>query len=117
MRLVPVALLCLLSACAVNRETFIRTDGQDIQRSAVLQQQREIDLAVCRGEAERASLSAGAQFAGIHEEIQRVKSSVEVGKGCMATRGYLSAPVEQAEVMRRQFEEAHRNRSQVAGSH
>lgn len=104
----------LLSSCAQNRTTFIRTDGQDIRSSVALQQQHQIDMEVCRGEAQRASLSAGASFAGIHEEIQRMKSTEAVGNGCMASKGYLNVPEEQAETIRQSFADTQKDRAKVA---
>ncbi|MDP3554821.1 hypothetical protein [Methylocystis sp.] len=87
----PILFLAILflAGCASPRH-FVRTDGQEIAGNAKLEQQKEIDLTVCRGDAEKANLQGSALSlaqAGAREDM-----ALSVFDGCMAQKGYLNRP-------------------------
>ena len=85
----------LLAGCAADqpKPLFIRADGKPVTGNPALETQFELDRAVCEGESNKANLSgvtlAGGGFAGAIAQAQRHSSALEVGRGCMAARGYL----------------------------
>jgi hypothetical protein len=94
-----LALAAILAGCAQQRFTFVRLDGKPVS-DPVLSSQFEVDRAVCAGDREKASLSgttfSGGGFAGMMARNERGQSADAVANGCMAQRGYLSVPEEQA---------------------
>jgi hypothetical protein len=79
---------------------WIRTDGQRITENPAFAQKFEVDKTVCEGEMQKANLS-GAQFCrGLADCIiqgqQRGSAVGIVGKGCMADRGYVLVPEDEA---------------------
>lgn len=89
----------LLSGCAAKM-TLVRADGQPIAGAAELAKAR-VSETICDGEAEKAKLSAGANyhlslFAFADEEIRRAQSASIVGKGCLASHGYFLVDASQA---------------------
>jgi hypothetical protein len=100
-----------LAACATPpppvEMVWIRTDGQRIQGNTALYQQGEIDRTICEGEAQRANLTSlspvetGRYTYGLdpNVEVQRRLASMDAIKGCMAQKGYLIAPADQADAM------------------
>lgn len=98
-------ILCLALASCVTQPSvpnvWVRTDGQTIRESAALVQQYEVDRTVCEGEMQKANLS-GTQFCrGVGDcmvsSIERNSSLAIVAKGCMAQKGYVLMPEDQAE--------------------
>jgi len=91
-----------VGACATGpRNIAVRTDGQAMRGNAALEQQYAIDAEICKGDAQKANLSAGTNYYGglvanISEDIRRGHVITDVAKGCMAGRGYLSVPETEA---------------------
>jgi hypothetical protein len=99
--ILPTVCAAALSGCATPVPMLlVRTDGQHITGNAALTQQMELDKTICRGEAEKAGLSAGTNYYGgvaaIGEEIRRDRSTNTVAEGCLAQRGYAWVPASQA---------------------
>jgi len=73
-----------LTACAHTPQLWTRADGKDITQNQLM-----ADQAACRGDTERANLSAGDN-AQIGSRMFGYSGSLEtVYEGCMASRGYL----------------------------
>lgn len=109
-----IALALTLGACthaAPPAMTWVRTDGQKASDNPALAQQGEIDKTVCIGDAQRVNLSAltpveTSRFSwGLDSNVesQRSQASMDAIKGCMAQKGYVLVPVDQAEAVREQF--------------
>lgn len=95
-------LTALLAGCASDPQmTFVRTDGQRGQGNPALEAQYLVDKAVCEGEAHKANMSgtifADGSLAGLAASSSRAREAKSVAVGCMAGRGYLSVPVEEAD--------------------
>lgn len=101
-----VALLCVafaLTACASQSQPhtiYLRADGQDIAGDPVLRQQFDMDQTICKGEQQKASLG-GKMLAGqgallISDAANRSEAAHQVGQGCMAQKGYVLVPEDQA---------------------
>jgi hypothetical protein len=84
---------------------FVRADGQSIRGNPRLEQQAELDKAVCIGETQKAAVGmppiyyqglAGAINAGIIEG-QRQNALMDVAIGCLASKGYILSTQEEAE--------------------
>jgi hypothetical protein len=80
---------------------WVRVDGQRSAQNPVLAQQFEIDRTVCLGERQKASLSgvtvASGGIAAVLAAQDRANSADTVARGCMAEKGYLMVPQDQAE--------------------
>lgn len=89
-----------LSGCA-KEMAYVRLDGQRSSTDPVLHQQFEVDRTICSGEMQKANVSGvtytGGGFAGLAAQIERSNAVGQVAEGCMAQRGYLLVPKEQAE--------------------
>ena len=88
-----------LSGCA-QKMTYLRIDGQRGSTDPVLAQQFEIDRTICSGEMQKANVSGvtytGGGLAGLAAQIERSNAVGQVAQGCMATKGYLMVPEDQA---------------------
>jgi len=75
----------------------VRTDGQSVANNPVLVKQFEVDKIVCEGEMQKANLSGSSYCRGLVDcvgtGIARNQSMEVVGKGCMASKGYVLTPV------------------------
>src|SRR5271169_289576 len=88
---------------------WIRTDGQ--RSNAALAQQAEIDTTICAGDSQRVNLSSLTPVEtnkyswGLDNrvEAQRSQAKLDAMKGCMAEKGYLLVPADQADAMSDQF--------------
>lgn len=107
MRILGIVALCAaLSGCATAPPPmqWIRTDGKRSAGDPVLAQQFDVDRTVCLGERQKAALSgvtlASGGFAAALAAQERGNSADAVAKGCMAEKGYLLVPEDQAEVRR-----------------
>lgn len=97
--------VCLFSSVALSgcaREmVYLRIDGQRGSADPVLAQQFEVDRTICSGEMQKANVSgvtfAGGGMAGVAAQIERSNAVGQVAQGCMAQRGYISVPKEEAE--------------------
>jgi hypothetical protein len=83
---------------------WIRTDGKRAAGDPVLAQQFDVDRTVCLGERQKAALSgvtigSGGWAAAVAAQ-DRSNSADAVAKGCMAEKGYLLVPEEEAETRR-----------------
>ena len=106
---------CLaLSACAHAPPPpmlWIRTDGQRTATNPALAQQGEIDKTICAGDAQKANLTSLTPVEtnryswGLDNrvEAQRSQAQRDAMKGCMAQKGYLLVPADQADAMSVQF--------------
>jgi uncharacterized lipoprotein YajG len=97
-----VALCAALVGCAqAPKMLWVRTDGQRSAQNPVLVTQYEIDSTSCLGERNKASLSgvtvAQGGFAGLAASIDRSNAADTVQRGCMAEKGYLLVPEDQAD--------------------
>ena len=97
-----IAIGCALAGCApTEKELFVRADGQPTIGNPVLTQQFDLDRAACLGQAQQARIAgvtfASGTIAGAVAQGQRDAAAVDVGKGCMADRGYMSVPESQAD--------------------
>jgi hypothetical protein len=88
-----------LSGCA-QKMAYVRIDGQRAATDPVLAQQFEVDRTICSGEMQKANVSgvtfSGGGLAGIAAQVERQNAVGQVAQGCMASRGYLSVPEDQA---------------------
>lgn len=105
---VAVAAGLVLCGCATPvKYQWVRTDGKTVAGDPHLTQQFEIDKAVCVGEMNRANMS-GTQFCRgafdcAAQSMERQEGAMEVAKGCMAQRGYLRFPEEEAGARQEEF--------------
>ena len=97
-----VVLICAastLAGCARDM-VYLRLDGKPAANDPVLAQQFEVDRTVCAGEMQRANVSgvtfSGGGMAGLAAQIERQQAVGQVGQGCMAQKGYLLVPKDQA---------------------
>ncbi len=106
-----VALLSValaLTACASQPHTiYLRADGQDIASDPLLRQQFDMDQTICQGEQQKASLGgkmlAGQGWDQVVAAANRSDAAVQVGQGCMAAKGYVSVPEDQAAAKRQEL--------------
>lgn len=107
LRIISLVLATLaLAGCqtALQKEIqdnrFSRADGRSIRSSHSLLTQAQLDLEYCKGEANKAALSAAPIYArGVvgmiaAEQVnqQRQEAVFDVMKGCMAGKGYVWGP-------------------------
>lgn len=99
--LTAVAVTISAAGCAIAPQmAVVRTDGQSIRENPKLQQALDIDRKVCEGETQKANLSGvtigGGSVGALAAAIERQESARTVMIGCMAQRGYVLVPQEQA---------------------
>jgi hypothetical protein len=92
--IVVVGLSMAAAGCAqAPKMVWIRTDGDYIRGNPAHEQKAELDKLACLGEAQKANVSGvtitGGGLYGAIAAANREKAVVDVGKGCMADRGYL----------------------------
>lgn len=100
--LAAVSAVLLVSGCAAApKMLYLRADGQRVKDNPVLMTQGELDAAACLGERNKASLSgvtvASGGLYGIAAAAERSAAADTVQRGCMAEKGYLLVPEDQAE--------------------
>jgi uncharacterized lipoprotein YajG len=91
-----------LAGCAQQpKVVWVRADGQRASVNPVLATQFELDSTACLGERNKAALSgvtvASGGFAAIAAAAERGAAADTVARGCMAEKGYLLVPEDQAE--------------------
>jgi hypothetical protein len=91
-----------LAGCAQPIKTvWLRTDGQNMRANPTLVQQFEVDQTICAGETSKANMSGTAICRGASDclitSINREIDAKSVAQGCMAQKGYLNVPEDQAE--------------------
>jgi hypothetical protein len=101
-----VALCAALGGCATAPPPmqWIRTDGKRAAGDVVLAQQFDVDRTVCLGERQKAAMSGttfvNGSIAAAVAARDRGNSADAVASGCMAEKGYLLVPEDQAEQRR-----------------
>lgn len=87
-----------LSACATP-SMYLLADGRAPGTDPVLNQQFEMDRAICNGDMQKANLSgvtvSGGGLAGVAASVERGQAASQVGVGCMASKGYVLVPQDQ----------------------
>ncbi|MBB4395188.1 hypothetical protein [Bradyrhizobium sp. ERR14] len=96
------ALCAVLGGCATQpKMLWLRADGQKAVDNPALRTQFELDGTACLGERNKANLSgvtvSGGGLAGVAASIERSNAADTVQRGCMAEKGYLLVPEDQAE--------------------
>jgi hypothetical protein len=96
-----VALGAALGGCATAPQMiWLRVDGQRPSDTPVNLTQYEVDSTACLGERGKANLSGvtftGGGLAGIAAAQNRSNAADTVQRGCMAEKGYLLVPEDQA---------------------
>lgn len=93
----------LLAGCATAPPPmlWIRADGQRGAGNPVLEQEFDMAKTVCLGERQKAALSgvtvSSSTLGGVIAAQQRGAAADQVGQGCMAEKGYVQVPADQAE--------------------
>lgn len=108
MRLFTVAVMAIglltLGCATAPKMTWLRVDGQRSVDNPAVRTQYELDSTACLGERNKASLSgvtvSGGGLAGLAAQIDRSNAADTVARGCMAEKGYLLVPEEQAAAKR-----------------
>lgn len=119
MRMIFIPLvISLLCGCAEQKYAVLRLDGQSIAESPRLQQAYETDVAICNGETQKANLSKTRTYAGglaaIAEDIEHKRAAEDVMTGCMAQKGYVRVPEEQADAKKKQIQAVAQMKGDVA---
>ncbi|MGA2056619.1 MAG: hypothetical protein ABSG88_15055 [Bradyrhizobium sp.] len=102
MRKVHYVVLCaVLVGCAQQpKMLWLRADGQRASDDPALRTQYELDSTSCLGERNKANLSgvtfANGSLAGLAAAQNRSDAADTVQRGCMAEKGYLFVPEDQA---------------------
>ena len=105
MRVSSMAILAaaaFLTGCATApKMTWLRVDGQRSRDNPLLATQFELDSTSCIGERNKANLSGvtmtGGGIIGAMAAAERSNAADTVQRGCMAEKGYLLVPEDQAE--------------------
>ncbi|WP_143029470.1 hypothetical protein [Bradyrhizobium brasilense] len=103
MRNLAILALCagLIGCAAAPKMLWLRADGQRASDNPVLRTQFELDGTACLGERNKANLSGvtvtGGGLAGVAASIERSNAADTVQRGCMAEKGYLLVPEDQAD--------------------
>jgi hypothetical protein len=100
-KLIVAALCAALSGCAAApKMLWVRADGQRANGNPALITQFELDSTSCLSERNKAALSgvtvSGGGLAGVAAQIDRSNAADTVARGCMAEKGYLQVPEDQA---------------------
>lgn len=100
-RLGFVVLCAALAACAQQpKMLWLRADGQRAADDPALRTQYGLDATACLGERNKADLSgttfANGGLAAAVASAQRSNEADTVQRGCMAQKGYLLVPEDQA---------------------
>jgi hypothetical protein len=101
---------------------WVRTDGQRTADNPALAQQGEIDKTICAGDAQKANLTSltpvevNRYSLGLNNsvEAERTQATLDAMKGCMAQKGYLLVPADQADAMSAQLAATAAQRQTVA---
>jgi hypothetical protein len=109
MRILGIVVLCAaLGGCAAApKMLWVRVDGQRSTENPVLVTQYEVDSTSCLGERNKANLSGvtvtQGGFAGLASAAERGQAADSVQRGCMAEKGYLLVPEDQAAEKQREL--------------
>ena len=122
-KIIAVAGLCAasLTACAPPPPpmVWVRADGQRIGGHPALEQKVELDKTICNGETQKANMSAVPVYttgvlSAIAIQQQRQGMANDIGKGCMAEKGYVYVPASVAEEKSAEFAAANRPSQKAA---
>ena len=103
MRAIALALAALaLTGCA-TKGVFLLADGRIPADDPLLKAQLEKDLTICNGEAQKANLSGN--LANV-SSISRYSAVAQVGRGCMAEKGYVLVRKEDVETKQKELQAA-----------
>lgn len=109
-RFLSISLVLSLAACAsVPKMAWVRTDGQGFADNPALSQQADVDGTICSGEGAKAELNSSTPegsyttFTGPTARQVRAMDGYKVLTACMAAKGYVSVPEDQAEAKRQEF--------------
>lgn len=104
-----LALLTAVAGCGTppKPSLWVRTDGQSARVHPELRTQLEVDQIACNGEMQKAALSgvtiASGGIAGAIAQGQRNAAAMDVAKGCMAEKGYVLVPEDEAAAKSAEF--------------
>ena len=105
--LVAVLASAVLTAGCAQRVAWVRVDGQRVSLDPVMAQQFEIDRTICTGEMQKANVSGvtftGGGLAGLAAAVERSNAVGQVAQGCMAQKGYVMVPEDQAAAKAAEF--------------
>ncbi|EXL08584.1 hypothetical protein BG46_01530 [Brucella anthropi] len=105
----------VLTACQTmpnDNMIWLRTDGQSQVGNPHLAQQFQIDSTVCKGETQKSAVGAPVVYSNgsIASEVSAAVVSGQQGaalndvlKGCMAQKGYMLVPKDQAAAIAAQY--------------
>jgi hypothetical protein len=105
----------LISACQTmppaQEPLWVRTDGRPMTANTSLHRQGELDRTICWGRTQQAAAGiAPVYYSGLVGAIaagaivsQQQQALVDVMKGCMAERGYVLVPADQAAAVAANF--------------
>jgi hypothetical protein len=89
-----LALAALALAGCATRGVFLLSDGRIPADDPLLKEQLEKDLTICNGEAQKANLAGGPINVNSYS---RYMAAGQVGRGCMAEKGYVLVRKEDVE--------------------
>jgi hypothetical protein len=99
-RNIVLALAALaLTGCA-TKGVFLLADGRLPSDDPVLKEQLGQDLTICIAEAQKANLSGNSSTVG---SIPRNEAVREIGRGCMAEKGYVLVRKEEVDSKRQEL--------------
>jgi hypothetical protein len=98
--LAALALTLALAGCA-TKGVFLLSDGRIPTDDPVLKEQLEKDLTICNGEAQKANLSGN-----VVNSFSRNMAVAQVGRGCMAQKGYVLSRKEDVESKQKELQDA-----------
>jgi hypothetical protein len=106
--LLVMAMAVAVSGCAAPMKSiYVRADGRRGSDDPALAAQFDLDTNICVGEAQKANLSgvtlAGGGLAGVVAQAQRSNAAGDVRIGCMAQKGYVYVPEDQAAAKSAEF--------------
>ena len=103
--LAPAALALALAVggCAVTKGVFLLSDGRIPDDDPVLKAQMEKDLTICNGEAQKANLAGSMPNVNSYGRFMAV---AQVGRGCMAQKGYVLVRKEEVENKQKELQDA-----------
>ncbi len=99
-RNIVLALAALaLTGCA-TKGVFLLADGRLPSDDPVLKEQLEQDLTICNGEAQKVNLSGNSSSMG---SISRTEAVRQIGRECMAEKGYVLVRKEDVDSKRQEL--------------
>ena len=100
MRNIVLALAALALAGCATKGVFLLADGRLPSDDPLLKEQLEQDLTICNAEAQKLNLSGNSNSMG---SISRNAAVGQVGRGCMAEKGYVLVRKEEVDSKRQEL--------------